>query len=81
MKNVQTVGTILTACRLHGNSLIFKQCGMNNSEKSVLQNKTVRVVCALIPRLLHRLLRHATTFFAFEKVSETTRAEKGHWEQ
>lgn len=49
---------------------------MINSEGSVLQNKTMRTVCAVELWLLHRLLRH-TTFCAFEKVREMMIAERG----
>jgi hypothetical protein len=81
MENAQTLGTVLTAHKLRGNSVIFKHCRMINSEKSILQNKTVITMCAVILLLLCRLHRHATTFCAFEKVRETTLAEKGHREQ
>ena len=77
MGNAQTLGTILTVCKLCGNSIIFKQCRMINSEKSVLQNKTVRTVCAVILLLLPRLLSNATSFCACGNVRETVLAERG----
>jgi hypothetical protein len=49
-----------------------------NSEKSILQNKTVIKMFTVVLLLLRR---HATTFCALEKVRKTTLAEKGHWEQ
>jgi hypothetical protein len=54
---------------------------MINSEKSLLHRKTVITMCAVILLLVRRQHRHAMTFCAFEKVRETTLAEKGHWEQ
>jgi len=77
MENAQTLGTILTACKLCGNSIIFKQCRMISSEKSVFQNKTVRTMCSVILLLQHRLRTNATTFCAFGKFRETTLAERG----
>lgn len=77
MESAQTLDTILTARNLCGNSIIFKQCKIINSEKSVLKNKTVRTMCAVILLLLHRLLSNATTFCAFGKFRETMLAERG----
>ena len=77
MENAQTLDTILTARKLCGNYVIFKQCRMINSEKSVLRNQTVRTICAVILLLLHRQFSNATTFCAFGKVRERTLAERG----
>jgi hypothetical protein len=77
MENARTLGTILTACKLCGNSIIFKQCKIINSKKSELQNKTLRIMCAIILLLLHRVPSNATTFCAFGKFRETMLAGRG----
>jgi hypothetical protein len=46
MENAQTLGTILTVCKLRGNFIIFKQCRMITGEKSTLeQNCQIDVRC------------------------------------